>query len=295
LPWFLEKNNVPGKEIKESHMLSHLLQIGNTSIVAKDVKGQYHFNGSFSNAGHLRDALLKLKKESAMSYTDEEFKEVLDIYEKLFDHQSFTGRSGTFYKYEGLGCIYWHMVAKLLLTIGENIKWADRKGASKDIISKLARHYEDVQKGIGSHKSPKDYGAFPFEAYSHTPGMAGVQQPGMTGQVKEDIISRFFELGVIVQNGQISLHPLVLKKAEFIDPKKSNSSEYDATYLVFTFCKTTFVYLIDNKEGIEIVTNDGKSLSVNGYTLGLNESHAIINREGKIKKVVIHLNQTMVQ
>lgn len=295
LPWFLEKNNVPINDIRKSHFLSHLLQIGNTSIVAKDSKGQYHFNGSFRNAGHLRDALLKLKKESAMSYTDEEFIEVLDIYEKLFDHQSFTGRSGTFYKYEGLGCIYWHMVSKLLLAIGENIKWADNKGASKDIIKKLAKHYVDVQKGIGTHKSPKDYGAFPFEPYSHTPGMAGVQQPGMTGQVKEDIISRFFELGVIVQNGQISLHPLVLKKAEFIDPKKSNSSEYDAPYLVFTFCKTTFVYLIDNKKGIEILTNYGKSLYVDGYTLGLNESHAVINREGKINRVVIHLNQTMVQ
>ena len=35
------------------------------------------------------------------------------LYEEVFDHQSFTGRSGTFYKYEGLGCIYWHMVSKL--------------------------------------------------------------------------------------------------------------------------------------------------------------------------------------
>jgi hypothetical protein len=295
LPWFLEKNNVPVKDIKKSHILSHLLQIGNTGIIARDSKGQYHFNGSFRNAGHLRDALQKFRKESAMSYTEEEFKEVLDIYEKMFDHQSFTGRSGTFYKYEGLGCIYWHMVSKLLLTIGENIKWASKNGASKDIVNKLAKHYAEVQKGIGSHKSPKDYGAFPFEPYSHTPGMAGVQQPGMTGQVKEDIISRFFELGVNVKNGQINLHPIILKKAEFIDPKDSKSTEYNAPYFVFTFCKTTFVYLINKKEGIEILMNDGKSLSDNGYTLGINESHSIINREGKINKVLVHINPTMVQ
>ena len=35
------------------------------------------------------------------------------------DHTRFTGRSGTFYGYEGLGCIYWHMVSKLLLATQE--------------------------------------------------------------------------------------------------------------------------------------------------------------------------------
>ena len=33
--------------------------------------------------------------------------------------QSFTGRSGAFYKYEGLGSIYWHMVSKLLVAVQE--------------------------------------------------------------------------------------------------------------------------------------------------------------------------------
>ena len=34
------------------------------------------------------------------------------LYETVFDHQSFTGRSGTMFGYEGLGCIYWHMVVE---------------------------------------------------------------------------------------------------------------------------------------------------------------------------------------
>ena len=45
------------------------------------------------------------------------------------------------------------------------------------------------------------YGAFPTDPYSHTPAGKGAQQPGMTGQVKEDVISRFGELGVEVKNG----------------------------------------------------------------------------------------------
>ena len=44
---------------------------------------------------------------------------LLELYERVFDHQSFTGRSGSFFKYEGLGCIYWHMVSKLLLAVQE--------------------------------------------------------------------------------------------------------------------------------------------------------------------------------
>jgi hypothetical protein len=293
LPWFLEKNNISVKDIKKSHLLSHLIQIGNTSIVGRDAKGQYHFNGTFTNASHLRSAIQKFRKESAMSYTEEEYKEVLDIYEDLFDHQSFTGRSGTFYKYEGLGCIYWHMVSKLLLAVGENIKWASDSEVSSVIVQKLAKHYVEIQKGIGSHKSPKDYGAFPIDPYSHTPGMAGVQQPGMTGQVKEDVISRFFELGIIIRNGQISIKPLILKKSEFISPDKSEETMYDVPYLIFSYCNTSFVYLLDNREGIELQMGGGKLISVAGYTIGRTESNSIFNREGKIKKVLVHLKETL--
>ena len=50
---------------------------------------------------------------------DADSKKVLDIFESVFDHKSFTGRSGTFFGYEGLGSIYWHMVSKLLLAVYE--------------------------------------------------------------------------------------------------------------------------------------------------------------------------------
>ena len=46
---------------------------------------------------------------------------MLDLFERLFDHESFTGRSGTFFGYEGLGCIYWHMVSKLRLAAAGNL------------------------------------------------------------------------------------------------------------------------------------------------------------------------------
>ena len=90
--------------------------------------------------------------------------------------------------YEGLGCIYWHMVAKLLLAVQENLFAAEAAGDPP--AARLAALYYDVRAGLGFNKTPAVYGAFPTDPYSHTPGHSGAQQPGMTGQVKEEILTR---------------------------------------------------------------------------------------------------------
>ncbi len=294
LPWFLEKNIVPGEDVKNIPILSKLIEIGDKSVIGRDVRGQYHFNGTFRNAGHLKKALQKLNDTGVVKVSSDEIKSVMAVYEKIFDHQSFTGRSGTFYKYEGLGSIYWHMVSKLLLAIGENIQQARNKGASKDILLKLAKHYAEVQKGIGVHKTPEKYGAFPTDPYSHTPRMSGVQQPGMTGQVKEDVISRFFELGLVVNNGLISFNPLVLKTDEFIQPGSKDSYDQSVPHLYFTCCKVPVIYLLDNKEGIDLVFINGDSSHVPGLTIDKENSHSIFDREGRISKVYVHLKNEMI-
>lgn len=293
LPWFLEKNMVPSDDVKKSPILSKLIEMGDTSVIARDIKGQYHFNGTFSNAGHLKKALQKLHDAAVVKVSPEEISVVLAIYEKIFDHQSFTGRSGTFYKYEGLGSIYWHMVSKLLLAIGENIEQARNKGASRDILLKLSKYYAEVQKGIGVHKTPDQYGAFPIDPYSHTPRMAGVQQPGMTGQVKEDVISRFYELGLMVNNGQISFDPVVLNKNEFIQPGTNDTYNLSAPHLYFTYCKVPVIYLLDDKQGIDLIFNNGVSSHIPGFTIDAENSHSIFNREGKINKIQVHLKNML--
>ncbi|MDD4969012.1 MAG: hypothetical protein PHT07_06245 [Paludibacter sp.] len=284
LPLFLDKNLIPNVEVEGIKLLKDFIDAGDTSIITVDQKGCCHFNADFNNAGFLTVALNKLKKTSAIKITDQDQKAVEQLYERLFDHQSFTGRSGTFYKYEGLGCIYWHMVSKLLLAIGESIHRAASTEASPEIMDRLMVHYAAVQKGIGAHKSPADYGSFPFDPYSHTPMMAGVQQPGMTGQVKEDIISRFFELGVSIQDGQLKIQPLILRAQEFIQP--SDSDQFPI--LSFTYCSIPFIYLIDEQEGIELVTQDKTSVHVEGYSLNHAQSERIFNRDKAIQKVLVH-------
>ncbi len=81
----------------------------------------------------------------------------------------------------------------------------------------LVSLYYRVREGIGFNKTPAEYGAFPTDPYSHTPKHIGAQQPGMTGQVKEEILTRFAELGVRVHDGAVRFDPCLLRACEFID------------------------------------------------------------------------------
>ena len=51
----------------------------------------------------------------------------------------------------------------------------------------LTTTLKSTQASVQNH--PELYGAFPTDPYSHTPGGKGAQQPGMTGQVKEDLLA----------------------------------------------------------------------------------------------------------
>ena len=212
LPRFVEKNNIPRKELDRSRLLRKLVADGNRLLVERDVVGRYHFNGSITNARDVAQILEKLAGAGYARLVKSEAPLVLDLFERLFDHQSFTGRSGTFFGYEGLGCIYWHMVSKLLLAAQETFFRAVDSGAARPSLQKLAGCYYDIRSGIGDYKSPREYGAFPMDPYSHTPAHTGARQPGLTGQVKEDILCRMGELGIFVQDGQIHFCPALLKK-----------------------------------------------------------------------------------
>ena len=253
---FLDMNNLPAEALSLP-IVQRLLANHATDILTQDCQGGVHFSADFNNA----DFLLRAIQRSNEDITTEETEQLLSLYEQLFNHHAFTGRSGTFYKYEGLGCIYWHMVSKLLLAVGECIQASNLS----PLTSRLISHYSEIREGIGSHKTPAEYGSFPFDAYSHTPSMSGVQQPGMTGQVKEDIISRFFELGVQVQNGQITFCPTMLTEADFRDGE-----------LRFSYCGTEIIYR---------KTAQGTG----SVTLTPEQSKHIFARDGEIKQLIIEL------
>ena len=304
LPSFLQKNKVPAQAVQSVALLQQMVENNDATIVQQDVKGDFHFNGNFRNAGDLKLALQHLATAYQPLAKQDELA-VLNLFEQVFNHKSFTGRSGTFFAYEGLGSIYWHMVSKLLLAVQETCLRAVQQNAGLDIVSGLCQHYDAIFKGIGVHKSPALYGAFPTDPYSHTPFGKGVQQPGMTGQVKEDIISRLGELGVLAKNGKLAFEPVLLKRQEFLkagkivefiqlngEPQKvalPNDS------LMFTYCQIPVIYHLRNEKGLQIEFQDGTKVEMKTLELTPEQTGEIFRRSGDIQTITAFIEEGMLR
>jgi hypothetical protein len=305
LPGFLQRNNVPSVAVAQSALLTQLISDGNVDIVEKDISGVYHFNSNFKNANDLNAALNELSKTKYASLVEKDKKRVLQIFEDLFNHKAFTGRSGTFYGYEGLGSIYWHMVSKLQLAVLECCLKAVDEGENRALIGRLLEHYYEINEGIGVHKSPALYGAFPTDPYSHTPAGKGAQQPGMTGQVKEDILSRFGELGVFVKNGQLYFNPCLLRKSEFLEEAKTfeyvdvrqetRQLPLEKESLCFTYCQVPIVYTLAAENKLTIVHKDGAQTTSDSLTVDPGNSLKIFERTGEVVRINVHIEPSILK
>ncbi len=298
---FVEKNKIPSKKIEKSELIKQLLNDGNTQIIENDGFGNYHFNGNFNNANSLKTALDKLPQAQYQHLIEKDTSLLLNIFEEVFNHKSFTGRSGTFYGYEGLGSIYWHMVSKLLLAVQEVCLNAINTNKSEVIIGKLLEHYYEINEGIGVHKPPKLYGGFPTDPYSHTPAGKGAQQPGMTGQVKEDILSRFGELGVFVEEGTLYFNPSLLRKEEFLKTpktfnyidinKKVKQIKLEKNSLCFTYCQIPIVYKLAENPSLQVVLNTKKTLTFESLNIDKKTSNQIFKRTGEVSQIIVSITK----
>jgi len=305
LPGFLDKNNIPPAAVAKSELIQKLIQDNNKQLVVQDVNGTCHFNGNFKNSSDVLAALNELSETSYESLVQQDADYIEQLFETVFNHKAFTGRSGTFFGYEGLGSIYWHMVSKLNLAVMECCQKAIINGESDEIIGRLLEHYYEINEGIGVHKSPELYGAFPTDPYSHTPAGKGAQQPGMTGQVKEDILSRYAELGIRVINGQLSFHPAMLRAEEFLTTSKRFSyvdldNNHEATELHdgelgFTYCQLPIIYQLSSAGGVSITMRDGSEVKTDESTLSKELSESIFKRSGSVKMIRVHVDKNLVK
>lgn len=299
LPGFLQKNVIPLNLAQQSELIVKLLSNGNKEIVDEDIEGNLHFNGNFKNAGDLNNALDELARAGYKEMVEKERSLLLEIFEKVFRHKEFTGRSGTFFSFEGLGSIYWHMVSKLHLAVQECCLKAFEENADKKIIGRLLDHFFEIEAGIGVHKSPRLYGAFPTDPYSHTPMHRGAQQPGMTGQVKEDILVRLSETGIKVIDGVLSFEPVLLRKDEFLSEEQTfvyrtlsggnGKIKLQAGQLAFTFCQTPVIYSLSDHDSVMVYYTDGVKEILSGKSLTINVSSQIFERTGIVEKVEVSI------
>lgn len=300
-PGFLARNVLPADAVAGCPLLAQLLAAGDTRLVARDVDGCVRFAADLVNVAALDDRLAALGADPAWNAAVAAgADQVRALYEGVFHHRAYTGRSGSMFGYEGLGCIYWHMVAKLLLAVQENLDAA--LAAGDPAAPELVRRYYDLRAGLGFSKSPAVYGAFPTDPYSHTPGHAGAQQPGMTGQVKEEILTRFGELGVHIADGRIAFRPRYLQADEFTrapgEFRYIDASGNDATLplparsIAFTFCGVPVVYRTSSApRRLRVTRTNGEPrvvvLETGEFDRSL--SRELFARSGQIQKIEVEL------
>jgi hypothetical protein len=300
LPGFLHKNRVDPGLVNRSTLLTRLVEESDATLIVRDENGMCHFPGSFKNAGDAKRALAGLRaREGYAALVDTEYDSILELFESVFDHASFTGRSGTFFAYEGLGSIYWHMVSKLLLAVQETLLCARMQCENPATVLALIDIYYDIRSGLGFNKPPDVYGAFPTDPYSHTPAGQGARQPGMTGQVKEELLTRMAELGAAVEHGKLLFDPLLLRECEltaqettfdYIDVHgQERSIALLPGSLAYTFCQVPVVYVRSDEERVDVAYAGGLRRQMVGHSLDVDTSAHVFSRDGHVERITVHI------
>jgi hypothetical protein len=285
LPSFVAKNVVPDGLVDES--VEEVMRRGDR-VLYRDSEGVVRFAADLQSARYLGPALDGIEAETG----DLEFdvrQAIFELYESVFDHASFTGRSGTMYRYEGIGSIYWHMVSKLLFAIQEQLDTAAASGSDAATLAGLADRYRQVRNGLGYTKSVVEQGTFPTDPHSHTPAHTGAQQPGMTGQVKEGVLLRWGELGVRVEAGRVSFCPRLLDRSEFLEDGRAwavlgEGAVLEPGTLGFTYCGVPVIYHLGHEAWSRISWADGTE-STGSAELDDDASTALLERTGRIDRI----------
>jgi hypothetical protein len=298
MPRLLEKNHISHQRWEQlPFTVQALAGTGRDSLIRCDVNGNYHFAGSLRNAEDLKSEISKLaaKSHQERRLSEADCRELCQLWEETFRHRQFTGRSSTFFAYEGLGSIYWHMVSKLALAAAKcSLKAYDEKDA---FASRLLEQFRSINAGIWRNKSPQLYGAFPTDPYSHTPRHAGAQQPGMTGQVKEDILIRWLEIGVRCRNGIMSIGPSWLEPSEFLKSSgklefidlagQPTSLQLPCDSFGFTICQVPVILhkATNTQTHVRVYYHHGEIRQHLGGHLTAEESEQIFARSGQIQLI----------
>lgn len=123
----------------------------------------------------------------------------------------------------------------------------------------------------------------------------------MTGQVKEDILSRWGEFGVYAQDGKLYFNPTIVRTEEYLAEQKEFEF-YDVEHkkqtltipkhaLCFTYCQVPIVYHNEsNVNGIELVLSNGRKKKVDQHHLDVIDAANLFNRNGKISQINIYFS-----
>ena len=279
--------NRPSTPFLQRNVIHGAPPLTDPALFVVDRHGTWHFQADLSTLSDIDARLDSIDPEPAVR------DEVRDLWRRTFGHDGFTGRSDRFFMFEGLGSIYWHMVAKLAVAV----QWCHGRSTDANASTALAEIYHDIRDGLGFRKDPALQGAFPTDPYSHTPLHLGAQQPGMTGQVKEQVLTRFGELGVEVAGGCLRFAPRLIPRSELLEVERSvsfraadgttSSIDLAPGSLAFSYCQVPIVYRVAGPAGIELKHADGQVEHVEGSQLSRTQSAALFKRRGAYRRVTV--------
>jgi hypothetical protein len=122
----------------------------------------------------------------------------------------------------------------------------------------------------------------------------------MTGQVKEEILTRLGELGVDVREGRIAFRPALLRRRELLAaPAEWEWFDADgrlqrralaAGELGFTLCQTPVVYRLAAARSVRVRWRNGDEREVEGDRLDAATSAEILGRGGAVAEVVVSIS-----
>jgi hypothetical protein len=297
LPDFLGTNRIPEEAARPITLLREMLAAGERTLVESDADGVLRFQGDLSSAADLHAALDRLAANPEWTPGVTRDRDALvSLFREVFEHRTFTGRSSRMVAYEGLGCVYWHMVAKLALAVQDLAHRAEARGETAAARDALVRAYFRIRGGLGPGRTVAEFGAFPTDPYSHTPARGGARQPGMTGQVKEEILARWGELGVRVRAGRVTFRPTLLSRSEFL-ARAAAFEVVDVSgatrtltlppgSLAFTYAQVPVVYTLGaDRAGIRVTCSDGSVAESSSASLDAEQSRWLLSRAGRIVRI----------
>jgi hypothetical protein len=124
----------------------------------------------------------------------------------------------------------------------------------------------------------------------------------MTGQVKEEILTRAGELGVQAVGGRIRFDPALLDDAEFCEDGgdfeyidalgQAASWRMPRRSVGFTCCGTPVCYVRGPESRIRVERADGRAAAREGSGLTLAESAEVLTRSGEILRITVTVPDT---
>lgn len=122
----------------------------------------------------------------------------------------------------------------------------------------------------------------------------------MTGQVKEEVLTRMGELGLRVWDGQVVIRPLLLRAEEWTTAPATfayrdvggaeRSIDLPAGSLAFTFCQVPVVYSRGG-DAVSVTAHlaDGTTMDQPNGVLSPELSASIFRRDGRVTSLSVHV------